>query len=175
MPTRHENSQRPHLIYCLGLAVVLLTAACGQQVPPDSRAADETAIRAADAQWSKTAAAKDLDGTLSYYTDDAKVMPPNAPIATDKQSIRAIWAPLVALGVDVEWQVTKVEVSQSGDLGYVVGVYQITANDPQGKPATEHGKLVEVWKKQPDGKWKCVADIFNSDQSLLTAPPEVKK
>jgi ketosteroid isomerase-like protein len=46
--------------------------------------------------------------------------------------------------------------------------------DAQGKPVTDHGKLVEVWKKQADGKWKTVADTFNSDLPS-SAPPEKKK
>ncbi len=58
---------------------------------------------------------------------------------------------------------TKADVARSGELAYVVGVYQITPKDPEGKALADTGKLVEVWKKQADGKWKTVADIFNSD------------
>jgi ketosteroid isomerase-like protein len=72
-------------------------------------------------------------------------------------------------GVSISWSVGKVEVARSGDLAYLIGVYQMTSKDPQGQPVTDHGKLVEVWKKQPDAKWKTVADIFNSD--LPPAPP----
>jgi ketosteroid isomerase-like protein len=71
-------------------------------------------------------------------------------------------------GVSISWSVSKVEVARAGDLAYLIGVYQMTSKDPQGKPVNDHGKLVEVWKKQPDGKWKTVADICNSD---LPAPP----
>lgn len=28
---------------------------------------------------------------------------------------------------------------------------------------TDKGKFLEVWKKQADGNWKCVADMFSSD------------
>jgi uncharacterized protein (TIGR02246 family) len=152
---------------CCGcLALLLLTSACNQQTA-DTRAADESAVRDADAQWAKTAGANDLDGTVSYYTDDASLLPPNAPIATGKQAIRAVWAALLTPDATVSWQVTKAEVARSGELAYVMGVYQITPKDPQGKSMADRGKLVEVWKKQPDGKWKTVADIFNSD---LAAP-----
>jgi uncharacterized protein (TIGR02246 family) len=152
---------------CCGcLALLLLTSACNQQTA-DTRAADESAVRDADAQWAKTAGANDLDGTVSYYTDDASLLPPNAPIATGKQAIRAVWAALLTPDATVSWQVTKAEVARSGELAYVMGVYQITPKDPQGKSMADRGKLVEVWKKQADGKWKTVADIFNSD---LAAP-----
>src|SRR5580658_6472686 len=160
--------------WCGCFALLWLTTACNQ-TPADTRAADEKAIKDQDEQWGKTAATRDLDGTVAYYTDDAVLLPPNAPIASGKQAIRAVWATLLAPDVTLPpWQVTKVEVASSGDLGYVVGVYEMTTKDPQGKPVTDHGKLVEVWKKQADGKWKTVADMFNSDLPV-PATPEQKK
>lgn len=160
------------------LALALFVSGCGQQAPKDTRAADETAIRNLDAQWSKTAATKDVDATVSYYSDDASVLAPNAPIASDKQSIRAAWASLLGPDTSLNWQASKVDVARSGDVAYVVGVYQMTMKDPQGKPATDRGKFVEVWKKQADGNWKTVADIFNSDlpaQAQTQAPSTEKK
>jgi len=35
----------------------------------------------------------------------------------------------------------------------------------------DKGKYVTVYRKQPDGKWKVVADIFNSDLPA-PAPPK---
>ena len=159
---------------CCVLALLLLTTACNRQAPPDTRAADESAVRETDAQWSKTAMANDLDGTVAYYSDDASMLPPNAPIATGKPAIRAVWATMLSPDTIVSWQVTKADVARSGELAYVMGTYQIAAKNPQGKSQEDHGKLVEVWKKQPDGKWKTVADIFNSDVAG-PAPPSAKK
>jgi ketosteroid isomerase-like protein len=164
MTKRHE------IIGCL--ALFLLLSGCSQQTP-DTRAEDERAIRDLDAQWSKTAGANDVDGTVSYYSDDAILLPPNAPMATDKQSIRASWASLLGPGVSVSWQISKIEVSRSGDLAYVAGVYALTMKDPQGQPVSDHGKLIEVWKKQADSKWKTVADTYNSDLPSQV-PPEKK-
>jgi ketosteroid isomerase-like protein len=70
---------------------------------------------------------------------------------------------LMMPGMNYTWKPTKVEVAKSGDLGYLYGTYSMTMNDAQGKPVNDSGKILEVWKKQPDGKWKCVADIWNSD------------
>jgi uncharacterized protein (TIGR02246 family) len=157
---------------CGSLLLLLLTAACNQQTPPDTRAADESAVKETDAQWAKTAGANDLDGTVSYYTDDASILPPNAPIATGKQAIRAVWAAMLTPDTTVSWQVNKADVARSADLAYVMGTYQITAKNPKGKSQEDHGKLVEVWKKQADGKWKTVADIFNSDVPVPAQEPK---
>jgi ketosteroid isomerase-like protein len=134
----------------------------------------EQALRDADAQWSKAAGTKDLDKTVSYYSDDASVMPPNASAATTKEAIRKVWQDLLAsLGLVVSWKATKVEVARSGDIGFVSGIYELTMNDASGKPVPDHGKYVEVWEKQADGKWKCGADIWNSD--LPASAPLEKK
>jgi ketosteroid isomerase-like protein len=48
-------------------------------------------------------------------------------------------------------------------LAYSHGTYEVTVNDPEGNPVTDKGKWVTAWEKQPDGTWKIVADIWNSD------------
>jgi ketosteroid isomerase-like protein len=133
---------------------------------------DTKALRDLDAQWSAAAGAKDLDKTVSYYSDDAIVLPPNAPSATTKEVIRNVWQDLLASpGLVISWKTTKIEVAQSGDLACLSGTYELTMNDASGKSANDHGKYVEVWEKQSDGKWKCGTDIWNSD---LPAPGEKK-
>lgn len=113
-------------------------------------------------------------GEVSYYTDDAYLLPPNAPIAVGKKAIRESWAGLLGPGVKTTWQVTKVEVARSGELAYLLGVYHLTMKDPQGNPLEDRGELIEVRKKQADGKWKAVADSYNSDLPV-PAPPPAKK
>ena len=133
------------------------------------------ALRDADAQWSAAAGAKDLDKTVSNYSNDAIVMPPNASAATTKEAIRKVWQDLLASpGLGISWKTTKVEVSKSGDLACVSGTYEVTMNDPSAKPANDHGKYVEVWEKHADGKWKCGTDIWNSDLPA-TAPTAPEK
>jgi ketosteroid isomerase-like protein len=152
------------------LALTLFAAGCGKEEPKDTRAADEAAIKNADTQWAKAAASKDVDATVAFYSDDATLLPPNAPMASDKASIRAAWAGLLGPGTSLSWQATKVEAARSGDLGYVIGTYQLEGKDASGKEESDRGKFVEVWKKQADGNWKAAVDIFNSD--LPVAKPE---
>jgi ketosteroid isomerase-like protein len=133
----------------------------------------EQAIRDLDVHWAKAVEAKDLDKSVSYYSDDAIVMPPNAAIATTKEAIRSFWKDVLAIpGLVFRWKTTKVEVAKSGDMAYASGTYELTMNDASGKPVNDHGKYIEVWEKQADGKWKCGVDIWNSD--LPASPPEKK-
>ena len=134
----------------------------------------EQALRDLDAQWSAAAGAKDVDKTVSYYAESVVVMPPNAPSATTKEAIRSAWKEmLTSPGAAISWKATKVEVAKTGDLAYVSGTYEETMTDASGKPVKDRGKYVEIFKKQADGTWKVVADIWNSD---LAAPvPSEKK
>jgi uncharacterized protein (TIGR02246 family) len=157
------------------LVLMGLALACQQQPPPsppDTRAADERAVREADAACLKAVTAKDVEAFVSFYAEDASVLPPNAPLVTGKESVRK-WASgtMATPGFAVSWQTTKVEVSRAGDLAYSTDAYQVTANDAKGRPLTDRGKEVIVWKKQPDGKWKVAVDIYNSD---LPAPGTAK-
>jgi ketosteroid isomerase-like protein len=165
--------------FALSFLLVSISFSIACQTQPattsDTRAADEAALKKLDDEWSKAAGAKEVDKTVSYYADDASVMPPNSSALTDKASIHAMWkAMLGAPGFSGGWKPTKVEVARSGDLAYVSGTYEFNETDANGKPMTDKGKYLEVWKKQSDGNWKCVADIFNTNLPAPLPPTQTK-
>ena len=142
-------------------ALVLAASGCAPQVDVEAEAA---AIRAAEDEALEIAQAKDAERWASVYADDARVFPPNALLVTGKEAIRNLFAELFASpGFEIDWEVTRVEVSRAGDLGYVVGTHEATVNDAEGNPITDRGKWIAIWKKQADGTWKCIEDIWNSD------------
>ncbi len=162
-----------HAHRCFG-AVALIACfvglpGCGQQTaqapPPDTRPADEAAVRAASAEWAKVAAAKDLEKTLSYYADDASMFPPNAPLVTGPEARRKAWTALFA-PADLIFSnaATEVEAAKSGDLAYERGTFEESFKDGNRQPVNVVGKYVVVWKKQPSGQWKAGIDIFNTDK-----------
>ena len=162
------RSFSPRVTTQLSLLVVLLSLFAGCKTAADTRASDEATLRNLDAEWSKAAGAKDVEKTVSYYTDDAMILPPNLPTIEGKTGARAMWQGMFSVpGFGGGWKATKVEVARSGDLAYVTGNYEMTANDAGGKPQTDKGKFLEIWKKQSDGAWKCTVDMFSSD---LPAP-----
>jgi ketosteroid isomerase-like protein len=152
----------------------LVFVSCGPSGRPDSRASDVSTLRALDEQWSATAAKNDLDGTVAFYADNAVLLPPNAPIATDGKSIRDSWAGLLGPNTAISWKVSKAEVASSGELGYVYGTYSLAIKDAKGgPPVRDTGKFVEIWKKRANGEWKCVVDTYNSDlPAAPTAEPK---
>lgn len=155
------NATLRYLSLCASSAAMLVSTGC---TPKDTKAADEQAIRDTDAKWSQSSVAKDLDAVVAVYSDDAKLLPPDAPLINTKAGIKAMWADLMKTTDKVAWK--AVTVDASGDLGYLVGTYEIDSKDAQGKPVVEIGKMTEVFRRQADGSWKAVADMFSPD-----APP----
>jgi uncharacterized protein (TIGR02246 family) len=164
---------RVSLVLCLVTFVTVL-ASCGTTREPaapaptsvDTRAQDEAAIKATAEEWGKAIEDKNLDQTLSYYAADAWVYPQNAPVAKTADQRRSVWAAFFATpgASDMEGNIMRVEVARSGDLAVEYGTFAMTMNNKKGKPITEDEKYVTTWKKQADGKWKAIADIWNTDK-----------
>jgi ketosteroid isomerase-like protein len=158
------------LILCLAGAVTIF-AGCGTAHAPspaavDTRAQDEADIRAAVQGWGKAIENKNLDQTLSYYADDAWVYPQGAPAATTADERRSVWTAFFATpgASDMGGDITRIEIARSGDLAVQYGTFAMSVNDKNGKQVTQNEKSVVVWKKQLDGKWKAIADIWNTDK-----------
>ena len=149
------------------LAVMVL--GCQQQAP-DTRVEDEKAIRhVEDIKMLKAARVKDVERLMSFYAEDAVGFPPHAPMTRDKEAWRQTWLEIVEYP-SFTWQTTKVEVSRSSDLAYSYGTFDATISGSEGEPIDFNGKWVVIWKKQPDGSWKHIIDIYNSDLPLPSAP-----
>jgi uncharacterized protein (TIGR02246 family) len=144
-----------------GLFLSLATTCIGQS----TTASDEDAIRKADAEWSQSAKLSSLDTFVTFYADDASVLPFNAPLVVGKNNIRQFFTQLFSRpGWNVTFGPTRIEVSKSRDIAYEIGTAQITVNDAEGHPLTTPAKYIVAWKRDSHQQWKAVADIFNTDK-----------
>jgi len=147
------------------LAMILALAACQGSAVSDPRR-EEAAIRASDARWLAAARAHDLEQTLAYWTQDAIIMQPGSPAIVGKAAIRAYVSGAFALpDFSIQWVTDKVHVAKSGDLAYSTGSDQISLTTPDGKRVIEHNNSAVVWRKEPDGSWKVVLDMWNPAES----------
>ena len=153
----------------LTLAALSLLSACqptprtgsgGESRPLSS--ADQEGIRAADLAFAAAANAGNLDGVIAVYAEDASLLPPNAPPQKGRDAIRKFWGGLLG-AYSTRFELTSETVEGRGDLAYNVGQYRLSAT-PKTKgppPIEEEGKFVEVLKRQPDGSWKYVVDMYS--------------
>lgn len=153
---------------------MVLLAACAPSAPTgqaaSATAADEAAIRAGADAWNAAYNVGDVDKILALYTEDAVLMPPDAPAASSPAAMREFLtkdiASSLAAGITVKDDGGTVGVL--GDFAWHAGQY--SAVDAKGK-AVSSGKYVELWRKK-DGNWRMVRDIWNNDAAAAAEPPK---
>jgi ketosteroid isomerase-like protein len=151
-------------------AAVLTAAATGcsnqgASGAPDTRAADEAAIRGATTAMEQRVSAKDLDKIVGDYEDNAVLFAPKAPASVGKAAIHDVWQGLLTVpGLKMTLKIGDVNIARSGDLAVERGSFAVDTTDKDGKANTETGQLVIVWRKQADGSWKIVADTNADDK-----------
>jgi len=100
---------------------------------------------------------KDFAGMAALYTDDAKVLPPDAPIITGKKAIEEFWrAAAAALGL-TGVALKTLDLETAGDIACEVGEADLTLTVGQAKV-----KYVVVWRQGADGQWLLHRDIWNN-------------
>ena len=139
--------------------------------PLDTHDADVQAIKDTEAAWAKASAAKDAEKFASYYTDDASLLPQDAPAVNGKEAItKTVKQMMSDPNFALDFHGTRWDVAKSGDLAYAQGVYTMTMTNPKTKKsAPDKGKYLTVFKKQPDGTWKSVEDMVSSDGPMTPA------
>jgi ketosteroid isomerase-like protein len=101
------------------------------------------------------------DIVAAMYTEQAHVMPPNAPAAVGREAIKAVFAPFFAM--KSELKLTPDAVVANGPVALERGTYSVTFTPPGASaPVTDTGKYLVHWHLV-DGKWLLADDIWNSD------------
>ena len=143
----------------VGVFAVLVLASVALAADMDAAA---KALVKLDDDWSKSAATRDVERIASFYADDAIAYPPNEPMAGGRAAAKKVWAAYLADPTfNISWKTTHAEVN--GDLGFTSGTYEDSFKGADGKMVHEAGKYLCVWKKQKDGSWKAIHDMWNAD------------
>jgi len=156
----------------LGLFALCALAACQKAETPEQHAARiaaasdsaKTAIEAQNARFMRYTAAGQGDSTALLYTDDAMIMPPDAPMVTGRANIATA---MNAMGV-MPLNLHAVSVWSDGETAIERGTWDVSMTPPGGAPMSLGGKYLVHWKKV-GGEWLLHEDIWNNDAPM--APP----
>ena len=140
------------------LPLMIVISACDQ----GASAGDPSVITERSAAWDAALNAKDIDAVVALYTDDARVLAPNSPIAVGHDGVRAEFGAMIDAGLSVK--LTSIEMTVVGGMGHNVGTYVLTAGDAE----VDNGKFIETWERGDDGVWRISNDIYNSDNPVAT-------
>ena len=160
----------------IAILVLGASSACRPEEGGDTEAAraaaslspgDVARIRSADSAFMAAANAGDAAGVAAVYAEEGSLLAPNLPPQKGRDAIKAFWGGFLD-AYTVRFEIASDTIEGRGDLAYNQGHYRFTAV-PKAKGApgvADEGKFVEILKKQPDGSWKYVVDMYSSNLAL---------
>ena len=120
-------------------------------------------IHAMDEEFMRHLEARDIKQlTANFYAEDAQLLPANHPAIVGRPAIQKALQGLIASGLQqLILRTDKIEVA--GDFAYGIGKHQMTIKTATGAQIHDEGKYLVVYRRQQNGQWRAVADMFNSD------------
>jgi uncharacterized protein (TIGR02246 family) len=154
------------ILVCIALLSIALVSC--QRAPMTNVEEVKKEIAAANSEQVAAFNSKDVNRMTANYAPDAVILPQHGDAVTGRENIESFFKEMSESMSDFQFGSTKVDVS--GDLAYEYGSYT-------GKfgGVDDRGKYLTVWKRQPDGKWKIEADIFNTSMPPQAPPAEEAK
>jgi ketosteroid isomerase-like protein len=130
-------------------------------------AAEKERLLRRDSEWAHAASeGRDVDHILSYWTDDAVVLPPGLPPVVGKAALRQyVEGSMQIPGFRITWESKDVTFSPDGQLAYMFSRNEVTVNAPDGTPIITEGRAVTIWRRESDGEWRCAVDIWNAESA----------
>lgn len=158
------------------VAALALVLACSADAPPSADAAASadaaSAVHAADSAWAAAASGGDLEASVAALAPDGIMFPPGLPPVIGRAAVREHMQQAMAIpGFSVTWTSDTVIVAASGDLAYALGRSRFTFPDSLGGIDTTHAKAVSIWRREADGTWRAVIDIWNDAPPLPPVLP----
>jgi ketosteroid isomerase-like protein len=152
------------IILCLAIllpVLLFLTASTNQEKGLSQE--DKKAIRNLIDELVKSLVASDLNSFVDFYAEEAVQMPPNEPATVGKESIRARINRLKGI-IAFEHQDRPIKVIEGrDDLAFVWSEFR-GRGKYNGEPFTNSGDILQAFRKQKDGTWKIVCDVWSYDE-----------
>ncbi|WP_291115740.1 YybH family protein [Flavobacterium sp. UBA6135] len=157
----------------LGICMLLMVAcntkseAPVEEAPAVDADAIRTEIQTLEDAYAAASNSRDVDGIMTYYSDDAISYPSEKAPVVGKEAMKAsIQEDLVSYpkGSTVSFAVKDLFISDDGTLVTEIGSY--TALDSLGNK-TRTGHYMSLFEKR-DGKYVCIRDISTPDTPLMT-------
>jgi ketosteroid isomerase-like protein len=156
-----------------GLVVVIAAVACQPPKSAELSEQDITALKGISGKWTKAQVASDWSAMESLFADNVALFPANMAPVQGKEAVMTFLKGFPKLSA---FTATPAEVGGSGDVSYDRGTYSFTtAAAPNAPSMTETGIYLAISKRQADGTWKVMRDIWHSDSPAPAPAPALAK
>ncbi|MBF0888822.1 MULTISPECIES: YybH family protein [Gluconobacter] len=148
-------------------ASMALVLQCAPAMAASTQSPDVAAVKAVTEQFAADLAKGDLQAISRLYTDDARLLPPNADPISGRAAILAYFEK--TLRPDLVGGATFDHYEIYGGENAATSLSQIRMLDTKGQ-VIERGKQTIVLLKQ-DGKWKIHRDMWSDNSPTHAAEP----
>jgi uncharacterized protein (TIGR02246 family) len=122
----------------------------------------EDGVRNATGELAEALARGSAAEAAALYAMDGKLLTPAARLIEGRHQIEAYWRAGLAVGLSgVELE--AVEVEAGPEFAVEIGRYAFTVAIDDGGPSVDRGKYVVLHRRQTDGTWCRLVDVFNPD------------
>ncbi len=136
----------------------LALASCAPSVNLE---AERALLQQADEWYTATANAGDVDGLTALYAEDATRYSPSGESTTGIEAMRAFAEGVASTpGFNITTQRLALEVGEGGDMGYTLNLLELSVTGPDGDPVIQQLRDFHLWRKEADGAWRIVEDIW---------------
>ncbi len=102
----------------------------------------------------------DLDGLMACYEPGASVIAEPGQVITDSNALRAALGHFVSMKGTMNAKTGTVVTA--GDVAFMHADWTFTGTDPKsGDTVNLKGRATEVLRKQSDGRWLYLIDLFD--------------
>ena len=123
--------------------------------------ADE--VLAAQIAWEEAFNAGDAATHAMLYTENAILLPPDAPMQHGRDATQALWQSFMDAGI-TNADLTTTGIEDFGDTVNEMGTFTLDAPDGSGGTVSVAGKYIVVYKRAEDGSLLLDWDIWNMGQ-----------
>lgn len=126
-----------------------------------AQADDAADVKAAIQRWQDLFNAGDgAAAAQEIYTEDARLLPPDAPMIEGREAVAQFWQAVMDSPVH-SLALGGVALEVAGDTAIETGTWSITVPKEGGGEMQVGGKALVIWKKGADGAWRMSQDMWN--------------
>ena len=157
-----------------GLAVLVAVACSGTPVP--EKVGGTALLPGVDSAASRLLTAlrtNSADSLMVLMAEDVVLMPPSEPVLKGKAAVRAWYDQFLTQLRTSDLTITDREVLIGDEWATELARFEWALVPVSGGPAAiDRGSYVQVWHREPDGRWLFARELWNSTTPPVTASKE---
>jgi ketosteroid isomerase-like protein len=146
-----------------GIASLVTLSSCKQETQQEPQKPTVEELGQMNRDFAQALVDGDAEAAANQYDENASLLPPNEPIVTGRENIRAYWQGAIDAGV-VGAKVKTISADSDGDLAYEIGTFELQIKLENDSIIVDTGKYTEILKRNAEGKWISLYGMWSNNE-----------